>query len=81
MALVNEAQVWGAPAERVAEFKAVSYAELQEWERARGMAEQALAGPKDSGVDRANMLHIVGKAFYFREDLSKAIAAFREAIA
>jgi tetratricopeptide (TPR) repeat protein len=70
---------WGAPPGEVASFRAAVYDKQESWDLAEKWARTALAyGAK---ANPAEMHHIIGKAYYFREDLPEAIEEFRKALA
>lgn len=75
---LDECDDWAAPPGDIASFRAVIYAAQEEWEPALRWAEVAIA--YGSKTNPAEMHHIVGKAHYFREELSKAIESFRKAL-
>jgi tetratricopeptide (TPR) repeat protein len=76
--LVGRAEEWGASSGQTATFRAVIYGQLESWDAAEKWARTALAyGARDNA---AEMHHLIGKAFYFREELPEAIAEFRQAL-
>jgi hypothetical protein len=58
--------------------RATIYGELQSWELAERWARTALG--YGAGGNAADMHHILGKAYYFREEMDKAIAEFQRAL-
>jgi len=77
--LVDEAERWGAPSGQTATFRAILHGELQSWELAEKWARTALA--YGAGENAADMHHIIGKAHYYREEMSKAIEEFQKGLA
>jgi tetratricopeptide (TPR) repeat protein len=76
--LVDETEEWTLDSSQTATARAVIYGELQSWDLAEKWARTALGyGARD---DAAEMHHIVGKAYYFREEMDKAIEEFRLAL-
>jgi tetratricopeptide (TPR) repeat protein len=76
--LVEQAEQWSLESSQTAMMRAVIYSELQSWELAERWAQTALGyGARDNA---AEMHHILGKAYYFREDMEKAIEEFRLAL-
>jgi tetratricopeptide (TPR) repeat protein len=79
LSLVDEADRWNAESGQTATYRAILYAELQSWELAERWAETALGyGP---GTSAADMHHVLGKAYYYREDMAKAVEEFEKALA
>ncbi|HEY7698416.1 MAG TPA: basic secretory protein-like protein [Vicinamibacteria bacterium] len=76
--LVDEAEQWGADSGQTATFRAIAYGELQSWELAERWAETALG--YGARANEADMHHILGKAYYFREEMDKAIEEFEKAL-
>jgi hypothetical protein len=75
---VDQAESWGTSADQVAAFRAVIYGQEEEWELAEQWARTALAyGARDNAAD---MHHLIGKAYYFREEMDKAIEEFQIAL-
>jgi tetratricopeptide (TPR) repeat protein len=75
---VGEAERWTLESSQTATARAVIYGELQSWELAERWARTALGyGARDNAAD---MHHILGKAYYFREEMDKAIEEFRRAL-
>jgi tetratricopeptide (TPR) repeat protein len=76
--LVDEAERWTLESSQTATARAVIYGELQSWELAEKWARTALGyGARDNA---AEMHHILGKAYYFREEMEKAIEEFQRAL-
>jgi tetratricopeptide (TPR) repeat protein len=76
---VDGAEAWGAPAGQAAAFRALSYGEQQSWELAMKWARTALAyGARDNA---AEMHHLIGKGYYYQEQMDKAIEEFKAALA
>jgi len=76
--LVDEAERWTLESSQMATVRAVIYSELQSWELAERWARTALGyGARDNAAD---MHHILGKAYYFREEMDKAIEEFQQAL-
>ena len=75
---VNGLEDWGAEAGDIATLRAVIYSEQQEWEVAKSWAETAIAYGKTS--QSAEMYHIVGKAHYYRQEISRAVEFFEKAL-
>lgn len=75
---LDECDDWAAPPGDIASFRAVIFAAQEEWGPALRWAEAAIA--YGSKTNPAEMYHIVGKAHYYREEMSKAIEAFRTAL-
>lgn len=77
--LVDEAERWTVEPSQTATFRATIFGELQSWELAERWARTALSyGARDNAAD---MHHILGKAYYFREEMDKAIEEFQRALA
>jgi tetratricopeptide (TPR) repeat protein len=72
--LLEEAESWGAARAEVAPFKAIVYREQRAWDKAALSAREALQG--GSNIYPAVMHHILGKAHYFRQELSRAIEEY-----
>jgi tetratricopeptide (TPR) repeat protein len=78
LALVGEAERWTRDGGQTATMRAVIYSELQSWELAEKWARTALGyGPQDNA---AAIHHILGKVYYFREEMDKAIEEFQLAL-
>ncbi len=76
--LVGEAEQWTVEASQTATARAVIYSELQSWELAEKWARTALGyGARGNAAD---MHHILGKAYYYREEMDKAIEEFQRAL-
>ncbi len=76
--LVAEAERWTLDSSQTATARAVIYSELQSWELAERWAQTALGyGARGNA---AEMHHILGKAYYFREEMDKSIEEFRLAL-
>lgn len=76
---IDEAEAWGSPSGQVAAFRALTYGEQQSWELAEKWARAALAyGAQDN---TAEMHHLLGKVYYYREQMDKAVEEFRAALA
>ena len=76
--LVDEAERWTLESSQTSTVRAVAYSELQSWELAEMWARTALGyGARDNA---AEMHHILGKAYYFREEMEKAIEEFQRAL-
>ncbi len=76
--LVGEAERWTLESSQTATMRAVVYSELQSWELAERWARTALGyGARGNA---AEMHHILGKAYYFREEMDKAIEEFQLAL-
>lgn len=75
---LDECDDWAAPPGDIASFRAVIYAAQEEWEPAMRWAETAIAYGSDANP--AEMYHIIGKAHYFREEMSKAVENFQKAL-
>jgi tetratricopeptide (TPR) repeat protein len=76
--LVDEAERWTLDSSQTATARAVIYAELQSWELAEKWARTALGyGARGNA---AEMHHILGKAYYYREEMDKAIEEFQLAL-
>ncbi len=76
---LDECDDWAAPPGDIASFRAVIYAAEEEWEPALQWAEAAIA--YRSETNPAEMHHIIGKAHYYREEMSRAIESFQKALA
>ncbi len=75
---IDEAESWGSDSGEIASFRANVYGEEQSWELAEKWARTALAyGARDN---TAEMHHWIGKAYYYREQMDKAIEEFRIAL-
>lgn len=77
--LVDEAERWDADSGQTATFRAIVYGELQSWELAERWAQTALG--YGARANAADMHHIIGKAYYYREEMDKAIEEFQKALA
>ncbi len=76
--LVDEAERWTVDSSQTATARAVIYGELQSWDLAEKWARTALAyGARGNAAD---LHHILGKAYYFREEMDKAIEEFQLAL-
>jgi len=76
--LVGEAERWTVESSQTATARAVIYGELESWELAEKWARTALAyGARGNAAD---MHHILGKVYYYREEMDKAIEEFRLAL-
>ena len=76
--LVKEMEQWGLQISKVASFKAALYGKLGEHTLAEKWALAALGYPVE--VDLVNIYHILGKAYFFQEELPNAIEAFEKAL-
>jgi len=77
--LVDEAERWSLESSQTATARAVIYGELQSWELAEKWARTALG--YGARANAADMHHILGKVYYFREEMDKAIEEFQLALA
>ena len=75
---VNGSEDWGARAGDVATLRAVIHSEQEEWEVAKNWAETAIAYGQTS--QSAEMYHIVGKAHYYRQEISRAVEVLEKAL-
>jgi tetratricopeptide (TPR) repeat protein len=76
--LVDRAEEWSTESSQTATFRAIIYGELSSWELAERWARTALGyGARDNAAD---MHHIIGKAYYYREEMDKAIEEFQKAL-
>jgi len=75
LASVAEAEDWGASPRDIARVSARTYLELQELERALQWAQAALAFGPDP-----DMYSVLGNVYYLREELDKAIEAWKQAL-
>lgn len=76
--LLDACEDWGPPAGDVASFRAAIHGAQEEWEPALKWAQLAVAS--GSRANPAEMHHIIGKVHYYREEMPKAIQAFRTAL-
>jgi tetratricopeptide (TPR) repeat protein len=76
--MVDRAEEWGAAKDQTATFRAMVFEAEEEWEPAEKWARAALA--YGARANAADMHHLIGKAYYFREELEKAIAEFEVAL-
>jgi tetratricopeptide (TPR) repeat protein len=76
---LDDSEEWAAPAGEVAGYRAVLFRNEELWATAESWARRALAS--GSTTDPAEMHHIIGKAYYFREEVDRAIEEFRAGLA
>ena len=76
--LVDEAERWSLESSQTATARAFIYGELQSWELAEKWARTALG--YGARANAADMHHILGKVYYFREEMDKAIEEFQRAL-
>jgi len=75
---VNGSEDWGAEAGDIATLRAVIFGEQEEWEVAKSWAKTAIAYGQTSQT--AEMYHIVGKAHYYQQEISKSVEFFEKAL-
>lgn len=75
---LDEGEAWGAARAAVAPIKAILYRDQRAWDKAALWAREALQGGSDRYL--AQMHHILGKAHYFRQELSRAIEEYERSL-